>query len=124
MILRRTRKKSSNTFAGYEHVPGLILIAWVARKETDMMVGERPKIVTRRIMRQLAVGGLLCVMLWGCGEDPAQLLATAQFEEQQHNLLHAQELYEQIMREFPDSAQAETAKQRMAELRKMPPVGK
>lgn len=70
-----------------------------------------------------AMGALLCSVLLGCGEDPAQILETAQFEEQQNNLLHAQELYEQIIREFPESTQAETAKERMAELRKMPPGG-
>ena len=68
-----------------------------------------------------AMGVLLCSMMVGCGEDPVQLLETAKFEEQQHNVLHAQELYEQIIREYPDSEQAATAKQRMAELRKISP---
>lgn len=63
---------------------------------------------------------LLLSLLTGCGEDPTQLLETARFEEQQNNLLHAQELYEQIIRDHPDSPQAQTAKERMAELRKAP----
>ena len=67
-----------------------------------------------------AVGVLLFSLLVGCGEDPTQLLETARFEEQQNNLLHAQELYEQIIRDHPDSPQAQTAKERMAELRKAP----
>lgn len=67
-----------------------------------------------------AVGLLLFSLLIGCGEDPQQLLETARFEEQQNNLLHAQELYEQIIRDHPDSPQSQTAKERMAELRKAP----
>lgn len=67
-----------------------------------------------------AIGVLLFSLMMGCGEDPQQLLETAQFEEEQRNLLHAQELYEQIIRDHPDSAQAQTAKERMAELRKAP----
>ncbi len=67
-----------------------------------------------------AAGVLLFFLLVGCGEDPTQLLETARFEEQQNNLLHAQELYEQIIRDHPDSPQAQTAKERMAELRKAP----
>ena len=74
-----------------------------------------------RILGGWAVGLVLCSVMLGCGEDSAQLLETAQFEEQQHNLLHAQELYEQLIREYPDSPHAETAKQRMAELRKLSP---
>ena len=75
------------------------------------------------VLGRWAMGALLCWVLLGCGEDPAQILETAKFEEQQNNLMHAQELYEQIIREFPESTQAETAKERMVELRKMPPGG-
>ena len=39
-----------------------------------------------------------------CGQDQAsQLLETAQFEERQTNLTHAKELYEDILRQYPDS---------------------
>ena len=40
-----------------------------------------------RILGGWAVGLVLCSVMLGCGEDSAQLLETAQFEEQQHNLL-------------------------------------
>jgi hypothetical protein len=58
--------------------------------------------------------GVLCVMVWGCGEDPRQLFETAQFEEQQHNRAHAQELYERVIQQHPESEFAEKARQRLA----------
>ena len=57
-------------------------------------------------------------LLAGCGEDPQQLFETAQFEEQQRNLPHAQELYERIIRDHPTSMQAEKAQERLDALRK------
>jgi len=57
--------------------------------------------------------GLLLGMLMACGEDPQQLFETARFEEQQHNRAHAQELYEQIIQQHPDSEFAEKARQRL-----------
>jgi TolA-binding protein len=52
-------------------------------------------------------------MLLACGEDPRQIFETAQFEEQQHNRAHAQELYEQLILQFPESELAEKARQRL-----------
>lgn len=53
----------------------------------------------------------------GCGPDQAtQWLETAQFEERQTNLVHARELYENIVRQYPDSPAAKTARARLAEL--------
>jgi outer membrane protein assembly factor BamD (BamD/ComL family) len=60
-----------------------------------------------------AVVGLLLGMLIACGEDPGQLFETARFEEQQNNRAHAQELYEQIIQQHPDSEYAEKARQRL-----------
>lgn len=57
--------------------------------------------------------GVFCVTLLGCGEDPRQLFETAQFEEQQHNRAHAQELYEQVIQQHPESEFAEKARQRL-----------
>ncbi len=57
--------------------------------------------------------GAFCVMILGCGEDPRHLFETAQFEEQQHNRVHAQELYEQIIQQHPESEFAEKARQRI-----------
>ena len=54
-----------------------------------------------------------------CGPDQAtQWLETAQFEERQTNLVHARELYENIVRQYPDSPAAKTARARLAELAK------
>ena len=60
-----------------------------------------------------AVLGLLLGMLIACGEDPGQIFETARFEEQQNNRAHAQELYEQIIQQHPDSEYAEKARQRL-----------
>ncbi|MGC3974033.1 MAG: hypothetical protein QM771_06570 [Nitrospira sp.] len=52
-----------------------------------------------------------------CGPDQAsQMLETAQFEERQTNKAHAKELYEDIIRQYPDSPAAKTARARLAEL--------
>lgn len=56
---------------------------------------------------------LLLAILAACGEDPRQLFETAQFEEQQQNRAHAQELYEQIIRQHPESEYAGKARQRL-----------
>ena len=67
--------------------------------------------------------GLALVMgvLMACGEDPQQLFETAQFEEQQHNQVHAQELYQRILRDHPASPVAGKAEERLKELKKENP---
>jgi outer membrane protein assembly factor BamD (BamD/ComL family) len=67
--------------------------------------------------------GLLLGMLMACGEDPQQLFETARFEEQQHNRTHAQELYEQIIQQHPDSEFAEKARQRLEAWKAESPEG-
>lgn len=62
---------------------------------------------------------ILILLLTGsaCGPDQAaQLLETAQFEERQNNKTHAKELYEDILRRYPDSPAAKTARTRLTEL--------
>lgn len=62
---------------------------------------------------------ILALLLTGsaCGPDQAeQLLETAQFEERQTNKTHAKELYEEILRHYPDSPAAKTARTRLAQL--------
>lgn len=52
-----------------------------------------------------------------CGPDQAsQMLDTAQFEERQTNMAHAKELYEEIIRHYPDSPAAKMARARLTEL--------
>ena len=62
---------------------------------------------------------ILFVSTSACGPDQAsQMLETAQFEERQTNKAHAKELYEDIIRQYPDSPAAKTARTRLAELAK------
>ena len=65
--------------------------------------------------------GVLSLVLWACGEDPQQLFETAQFEEQQQNRAHAQELYERIVRDHPATEVAKKAQERLEEWKKEKP---
>ena len=62
--------------------------------------------------RWIHVGaGALCVVLAACsGDKPKELLETAEFEERQMNLPHARQLYEDVIRLYPASKEAETAR--------------
>lgn len=60
---------------------------------------------------------LLFLTLAACsGDQPKELLETAQFEEKQMNLPHARQLYEDVIRLYPTSTEAETARARLAAL--------
>jgi len=64
---------------------------------------------------------LVLIMLWlfaaACTGDKAkELLETAELEERQMNLPHAKELYEDIIRLYPSSKEADTARTRLAKL--------
>ena len=60
---------------------------------------------------------LCCGLLLSCSGDKAkEMLETAQFEERQMNLPHAKQLYEDIVRLYPTSKEAETARARLAAL--------
>jgi TolA-binding protein len=64
---------------------------------------------------------LCCVVLLSCSGDKAkELLETAEFEERQQNLPHAKQLYKDIVRLYPSSPQAETARTRLDLLNKAP----
>lgn len=53
----------------------------------------------------------------GCsGSGPGDLLSTAALEEKQDNPEHARELYAEILRRYPDSAEAAKARERLAAL--------
>jgi TolA-binding protein len=74
-------------------------------------------------MNNLPAWTLLALFLTlpACGPDQAaQMLETAQFEERQTNLAHAKELYEDIIRHYPESPAAKTARTRLAELKDNP----
>jgi len=60
---------------------------------------------------------LLLVGTTACSGDKAkELLETAELEERQMNLPHAKQLYEEILRLYPSSKEAETARARLAKL--------
>jgi hypothetical protein len=60
---------------------------------------------------------LLSLALAACSGDKAkELLETAQFEERQMNVPHAKQLYEEVIRLYPSSREAQTARERLAKL--------
>jgi TolA-binding protein len=64
------------------------------------------------------LGALCCMLLLGCSGDKAKdLLETAEFEERQMNVPHAKQLYEEVIRLYPASKEAETARARLAALK-------
>lgn len=68
----------------------------------------------------VVVGLFFSFLMVGCGgESPESLFGTAQFEEKQTNFTHAKELYQQIIRDHPDSEWAKKAKERLVALEKL-----
>ena len=61
---------------------------------------------------------VLCIVLAACSADkPKELLEIAEFEERQMNLPHAKQLYEDLIRLYPTSNEAATARTRLAALK-------
>lgn len=64
---------------------------------------------------------LAAVMLLGAGgcsgDQGKELFDTAQFEEKQNNRDHARQLYQEIIRKYPDSPLAKQAQERLAVLK-------
>jgi len=61
---------------------------------------------------------LLMLSLTACSaENGTQQLETARFEEKQNNKEHAIKLYEEVVSKYPDSANAKTARERLAVLK-------
>ncbi|MBH0177443.1 MAG: hypothetical protein HP491_06165 [Nitrospira sp.] len=57
------------------------------------------------------------LFILGCTDKAKDLFETAVFEENQNNVAHARELYEELIRAHPSSKQAELAKARLADLK-------
>ena len=73
--------------------------------------------MTARLMLCL----LCCILLLSCSGDKAkELFETAEFEERQMNLPHAKQLYEDVIRLYPTSKEAATARTRLAALKQAP----
>lgn len=68
----------------------------------------------KRARKAATVAGLLFALAGCLGESPEQLMKTAEFEELQRNQEHARQLYERIVRDFPDSPEAKVAAERLA----------
>ena len=67
----------------------------------------------------LALIVVFALALSGCsGSKASEMFETAKFEELQNNKPHAIELYEEIVKKYPDSEQAKKARERLAELQK------
>jgi TolA-binding protein len=73
-------------------------------------------------MRPFSLLGInLCVLLLSLtvactGDKAKELLETAEFEERQMNLPHAKQLYEDLIRLYPTSKEADTARARLTAL--------
>jgi TolA-binding protein len=60
---------------------------------------------------------LFFAVLIACsGDKPKELLETAEFEERQMNVPHAKQLYEELIRRYPASQEADKARARLAVL--------
>jgi len=62
---------------------------------------------------------VFCIVLAACSEDKAkELLEIAELEDRQNNVVHAKQLYEDLVRLYPSSPQAEFARARLTSLNK------
>jgi hypothetical protein len=70
--------------------------------------------MTRSIAIVICALGLF---LSGCPGDKAkEMLDTAEFEERQMNVPHAKQLYEDVIRLYPSSKEADIARARLSSL--------
>lgn len=72
-------------------------------------------------MVMTSVRSMLCalgfLLLLGCSDKAKELFETAAFEENQGNIPHAKELYEELVRSYPSSKEAELARAHLADLK-------
>ena len=85
---------------------------------SSMPVAETMKAIRKTMRQWIHIGAVVfCVTLTACsGDKPKELLETAELEERQHNVAHAKQLYEDLVRLYPSSPQAETARTRLVSL--------
>lgn len=68
------------------------------------------------IRRADLAAALLATTLLACGSGAKDMLDTAQLEETQRNVPHARELYQEIVRRYPNTPEAATAAERLRAL--------
>ena len=72
-------------------------------------------------MVMISVRSMVCVLgfllMLGCSDKAKELFETAAFEENQGNIPHAKELYEELVRSHPSSKEAELARAHLADLK-------
>ena len=89
------------------------------RRDTTARLRERPCMTSNASRAALSTGrwrmtlAILFAGFLGCGGSAKDLLDTAQLEETQHNLPHARELYQEVLRRYPNSPEAATAAARL-----------
>lgn len=63
---------------------------------------------------------ILSLFLIGACSNPEakskELFDLAQFEEEQHNVQHAKQLYEEVIKDYPSTSVASKAKERLSRL--------
>src|SRR5688572_25613225 len=100
--------------------------AWLRGPDSSVHEDGWSKIVPalRRIRMRLSMARcrtalvlLFFAVLIACsGDKPKELLETAEFEERQMNVPHAKQLYEELIRRYPASQEADKARARLAVL--------
>jgi outer membrane protein assembly factor BamD (BamD/ComL family) len=67
--------------------------------------------------RMLVIMIIAVIALSSCsGDNASELFETAKFEELQNNKKHAMQLYEDIIKKYPQSEFADKAKERLSAL--------
>lgn len=81
-------------------------------------MADRVRVIGKTMRQWIYIGAVVfCIVIAACsGDKPNELLETAEFEERQHNVVHAKQLYEELVRLYPSSTQADTARARLAAL--------
>jgi outer membrane protein assembly factor BamD (BamD/ComL family) len=91
-------------------------------KTGHTLLAETVRMIGETMRRWIYMGTVVfSIVLAACsGDKPKELLETAEFEERQHNVAHAKQLYDDLIRLYPDSKPAETARARLAVLNHVP----
>jgi len=76
--------------------------------------------MTRSIAYAIVFCALSLSLIACTGDEAKELLETAEFEERQMNVPHAKQLYEDLIRLYPSTKEADTARTRLAQLNAAP----